>query len=155
MTWPTASIPARLGTELFEESSDQPLADAFVCADGAYHNEDAFRLVYGRGAKLLARPPYNAATWPLTGDDPAIAWRNRQIDKRNELGQKGWAHHSGYSKRSRVETHNARPKLYTGAALRCRHGESQKVELLLRVQLLNTYQTLWSDAGGSRAVRIG
>jgi hypothetical protein len=45
--------------------------------------------------------------------------------------------------------------LRSGAALRCRHGESQKVELLLRVQLLNTYQTLWSGAGGSRAVRIG
>ena len=150
LTAGTASDTAQLAQVL----AGQPLGGAFVCADGAYHNEDAFRLVHDAGGKLLARPPYNAATWPLTSEDPAIAWRNLQIDKRNELGQKGWAHHSGYSKRSLVETHNARLKLYTGSALRCRHADSQKVELLLRLQLINTYQALWTEAGGTHAVRI-
>lgn len=132
----------------------QPLAGAFVCADGAYHEAPLFEHVHNRGGTLLARSPYNAAPWPDREDEPGIAWRNLQIAKRNELGQHAWALGSGYSHRSLIETHNARLKLYTGASMRTRIEDNQQVELLLRCQLVNAYQALWRDAGGTRARAI-
>jgi hypothetical protein len=134
--------------------ADPPLAGAFVCADGAYHHEAEFRFVHGRGARLLARPPYNAALWNDQNDEPAIHWRNVQIAQRNALGQQAWAIQSGYSHRSLIETHNARFKHYTGAQLRCRDPANQRVELALRVHLVNHYQLLWHRAGGTPAQAI-
>ncbi len=135
--------------------ANQPLTGAFVCADGAYHHEPEMQFVAQGGGKLLARPPYNASLWPERRGDPAIDWRDLQIAKRNELGQCAWAIASGYSKRSLIETHNARLKLFTGGGLRHRHENSQKVELVLRCQLLNAYQSLWTGAGGTRARAMG
>ncbi len=142
------------GPMLPQVLADQPLAGAFVCADGAYHHEAEFRFVHGRGARLLARPPYNAALWNDQNDEPAIRWRNAQIAQRNALGQQAWAIQSGYSHRSLIEAHNARFKHYTGAQLRCRDPVNRQVELALRVQLVNHYQLLWHRAGGTPAQAI-
>lgn len=132
----------------------QPLKNAHVCADGAYHEAAVFAYVHERAGQLLARQPYNAEPWLRRMHEPGVAWRNLQLSLRNELGQQQWARQSGYSRRSLVETHNARLKHYTGASLRCRHARAQQVEWRLRVQLVNTYWVLWAAAGGTRARAI-
>lgn len=142
------------GAQLPRLLTGQPLQGSIVCADAAYHHEPEMQYVHRGGGRLLARPPYNAEPWKKREPEPAVRWRNLQIRKRNELGQRTWAVRSGYSRRSLIESHNARFKHYTGSSLRCRNEAAQQVELVLRAQLVNDYQSLWTRAGGTPARRV-
>lgn len=116
------------------------LAGDFVLGDGAYHTRPAHRAVFGRGGTLLSPPPQGARAWKphhRVADEPALRFRNAQLTPWRRLGKTEWGKHSGYSRRSFVESTMHRLKALTGARLSARTADRQLAEVRLRARVLN------------------
>lgn len=118
----------------------QDMQGDFLLGDGAYHTKELHRLVHHRGGTLLSPPPKDARVWRDRGrkEEPALAFRNRQLTPLQRLGRTAWKVQSGYSQRSFVECTNNRLKSITGDHLAARTVERQKVEVRLRCKALNS-----------------
>jgi IS5 family transposase len=112
----------------------------FLLGDGAYHSKPLHRSVHAKGGTLLSPPPKDAMTWRERGrkEEPALAFRNRQLTHLQRLGRTPWKVQSGYSQRSFVECTNNRLKSITGDKLAARTLARQKVEVRLRCKALNS-----------------
>ena len=114
---------------------DRPVTG--VGADGAYDQEEVYRVVAERGAVPLI-PPRKDARIKIHGNtkgDPHPRDVNlRAIRKR---GRKRWKQESGYHRRSLAETAMGRIKGIFGAVLRSREWLRQGTELGVRCRALN------------------
>ena len=114
---------------------DRPVTG--VGADGAYDQEEVYRVVAERGAVPLI-PPRKDARIKIHGNtkgDPHPRDVNlRAIRKR---GRKRWKQESGYHRRSLAETAMGRIKGIFGAVLRSRDWLRQATEMGCRCRALN------------------
>lgn len=124
---------------------DTPVAHCY--ADGAYDRWHVHR--------LLAYPPANTA--PIEAVIPPcqnaqkrtcrrhyrhIQARNQRVEQMKKRGRKAWKKHSGYHRRSLVETAMARFKRIVGAQLQARQWKRQQVEVQIGCALLNRFTQL-------------
>ena len=120
---------------------DTPIASCY--ADGAYDRWHVHR--------LLAYPPTQRST-PIEAIIPPcnhaqikkskrryrhIEARNQRVKHMNKIGRKKWKVHSGYHRRSLVETAMARFKRIIGPRLQAREWTRQKVEVQIGCAILN------------------
>ena len=125
-----AQVPALLA------QIDDPLACAM--ADGAYDTSSVYAAIEARGSGppplILIPPRYDAQT---KGGANASSQRNATIRAIDAAGRRRWAHESGYTKRSLVETAMSRYKAIIGGSMRSRTMPSQKTEAALACAILN------------------
>ena len=120
---------------------DTPVARCY--GDGAYDRWHVHR--------LLAYPPagqpgsIEAVIPPCENAQPRkskrryrhIEARNQRVAEMKKRGRKAWKKHSGYHRRSLVETAMARFKRIVGAQLQAREWKRQQVEVQIGCGLLN------------------
>jgi hypothetical protein len=115
---------------------DDPLASAM--ADGAYDTSSVYAAIEAHGSgpppQILIPPRHDAQT---TGGANAPSQRDATIQAIDAGGRSRWAHESGYTRRSLVETAMSRYKAIIGGSLRSRTMASQKMESALACAILN------------------
>ena len=115
---------------------DDPLASAM--ADGAYDTSSVYAAIEAHGTgpppQILIPPRHDART---KGAANASSQRDAMIRAINASGRRRWAHESGYTRRSVVETAMSRYKAIIGDSMRSRTMVSQKTEAALACAILN------------------
>ena len=115
---------------------DNPLAGAM--ADGAYDTSSVYAAIeaHGSGAppKILIPLRHDAQTKAVVNGSSQCNATIRAIDAG---GRRRWAHESGYTKRSFVETAMSRYKAIIGGSMRGRTMPSQKTEAALACAVVN------------------
>jgi len=118
-----------------------------VAGDGAYDTRWERRLIEQRLAQPLIPPRENAGKWleevrgeKILGAKP----RNEALDRIAQIGMPAWKEEIGYHVRSLVENTNFRIKTLFGERLssRRKQGDTQDVEIALRVHALNVFSEL-------------
>ena len=106
---------------------EDPLASAM--ADGAYDTVPVYAAIESRGSgsppQILIPPRHDAQT---KGTANASSQRDATIRAIDAGGRRRWAHESGYTRRSLVETTMSRYKAIIGGSMRSRTTPSQKTE---------------------------
>ena len=124
--------------------------------DGAYDTHYVRQAIYKKGAVAII-PPRNNARIHTTGD-PSLQQRNDDIREirgfgGDEAARSLWKKLTKYHTRSLVETAMYRIKTLTGASLRSRTQERQKVECWLKCHCVNVLTRLgmphgeWKEVG--------
>jgi hypothetical protein len=115
---------------------DDPLASAM--ADGAYDTSSVYAAIETHGSgpppQILIPPRQDAQTQSRTN---ASSQRDASVRAVNASGRRRWAHDSGYTRRSLVETAMCRYKAIVGGSMRSRTMPSQKTEAALACAILN------------------
>ena len=115
---------------------DDPLASAM--ADGAYDISSVYAPIEAHGPgpppQILIPPRQDAQT---KGGANASSQRDATIRSIDARGRRRWAHESGYTRRSLVETTMSRYKAIIGSSMRSRTMPSQKIEAALACAILN------------------
>lgn len=111
--------------------------------DGAYDKRACYEALQERGVKRIAIPPQkNAKIWKHGNvpGDPQPRDENLRFIRKH--GRKEWKVQSGYHRRSLAETTMFRLKTLFTDKVPGRLFENQRVELLLRLKLLNRFTQL-------------
>jgi hypothetical protein len=115
---------------------DDPLASAM--ADGAYDTVPVYAAIESHGSgppsQILIPPRHDAQTKAAAN---ASSQRDATIRAIDASGRRRWAHESGYTRRSLVETTMSRYKAIIGGSMRSRTMPSQKTEATLGCAILN------------------
>jgi len=114
---------------------DDPLASAM--ADGAYDRSSVYAAIEARGPgppQILIPPRQDAQT---RSGASISSQRNATVRAIAATGRRRWAHDSGYTLRSLVETAMWRYKTIIGSSMRGRTMPSQKTEAALACTILN------------------
>ena len=111
---------------------------ASVMADGAYDTASVYAAIEAHGsgppAQILIPPRHDAR---IKGSASASNLRDATIRAITAGGRRRWAHDSGYTRRSLVETAMWRYKAIVGGWMRSRAMPSQKTEANLACAILN------------------
>ncbi len=125
---------------------DGPLVSAM--ADGAYDTAPVYTAIEAHGSgpppQILIPPRCDAQTRDAAN---ALSQRDATIQAIEAGGRRGWAHASGYTKRSLVETAMSRYKAIVGRSMRSRTMPSQKTEAALGCAILNRMMHLGMPDG--------
>ena len=125
---------------------DDPLAS--VMADGAYDTSSIYAAIEARGS---SRPPQSlippGQDAKARGGANASSQRNATVRAIDAAGRRRWAHESGYTRRSLVETAMSRYKAIIGGSMRSRTMPSQKTEVTLACAILNRMTQLGMPEG--------
>ena len=117
-------------------------------ADGAYDTSSVYAAIeaYGSGPlpQILIPPRHDAQT---KGGANASSQRDATKRAIDATGRKRWAHESGYTRRSLVETAMSRYKAIIGGSMRSRAMASQKVEAALAYAIINRMTQLGMPDG--------
>ena len=121
---------------------------ASVMADGAYDTLSVYGAIEAHGSdpppQIVIPPRQNAQT---QSGAKASSQRNATIGAIDVGGRRRWAHESGYTKRSLVETTMSRYKAIFGGSMRSRKMPSQKTEVALGCTILNKMSRLGMPDG--------
>lgn len=109
-----------------------------VLADGAYDSRECYRAIAERGARAIIPPRKGSVLWA----DEYLKERNKNLCRMHRAGAAAWKKKVGYHRRSLVETAIYRLKQLFTDKLRCREGERQSREVLLRCYALNRMTSL-------------
>lgn len=125
---------------------DDPLA--CTMADGAYDASSVYAAIEahrpGAPPQILIPPRRDAQT---KGGANASSQRDATIRAIDAVGRRRWAHESGYTRRSLVETAMSRYKAIIGGSMRSRTMLSQKVEAAIACAILNRMTLLGMPDG--------
>ena len=124
---------------------DDPLAS--VMADGAYDRSPVYTAIEAHGPEppqILIPPRQDAQT--RSGANIS-SQRNATVRAINAAGRRRWAHDSGYTRRSLVETAMWRYKAIISGSMRSRTMPSQKKEAALACAILNRMTQLGMPDG--------
>jgi hypothetical protein len=125
---------------------DGPLVSAM--ADGAYDTVPVYAAIEAHGSgppsQILIPPRHDAQT---KGAANASSQRDAIIRAIDAGGRRRWAHESGYTRRSLVETAMSRYKAIIGGSMRSRTMPSQKTEAVLGCAILNRMNHLGKPDG--------
>ncbi len=125
---------------------DNQLASAM--ADGAYDTSSVYTAIEAHGPgpppQILISPRRDAQT---KGGLNASSQRNATVLAIDTVGRRRWAHESGYTLRSLVETAISRYKAIIGGSMRSRTMASQKTETMLACAILNSMSHLGMPDG--------
>lgn len=109
-----------------------------ILLDGAYDAASSYAAGLKRRAKVVVPPRKVAKTqYGKALGSPAVKERNKNIRIMHKFGIANWKKKTGYHKRSLVENAFFRFKTILGDKLASRNFENQKVEALLKCQILN------------------
>ncbi len=122
---------------------------ASAMADGAYDTSSVYAAVEahvsGPPPTILIAPRRDAQANGRSTDGPRQ--RNATIQAIDVVGRRRWAHESGYTRRSLVETTMSRYKAITGGTMRSRTMSSQRTEAALACAIVNTMNHLGMPDG--------
>ena len=104
-----------------------------VYGDGAYDSRQCYRAIHQCGARAIIPPRKGSTLWK----EDYLKDRNKNLRGVRKHGLKGWKQHSGYHKRSLVETAFFRLKTIFSEKLRSRRDDTQATEALIRCAVLN------------------
>jgi len=125
---------------------DDPLVSAM--ADGAYDTSSVYAAIEAHGSgpppRILIPPRQDAQT---QSGVKASSQRNTTVRAIDAAGRRRWAHESGYTRRSLVETAMSRYKAIFGGSMRSRTMPSQKVEAALSCAILDRMAQLGMPDG--------
>ena len=125
---------------------NDPLGSAM--ADGAYDTSSVYAAIEAHGSgpppQILIPPRHNAQT---KGAANASSQRNATIRAIDAGGRRRWAHESGYTRRSLVETAMSRYKAIVGGSMRSRTMPSQKTEVAIACAIVNKMARLGMPDG--------
>jgi hypothetical protein len=117
-------------------------------ADGAYDTASVYAVCEAHGSgpppKMLIPPRHDART---KGAANAPSQRDATVRAINAGGRSRWAHATGYTRRSLVETAMSRYKAIIGGSMRSRTMASQKTEAALACAILNRMTQLGMPDG--------
>lgn len=118
-----------------------------VYADGAYDQSPFYKILYEQHIEAIIPPRKNARVQNLE-EKPWLKHRNQaittmlEVEESHQHRKKRWSNHSGYGKRSLVETSISRFKrLFTGE-FRSRKISTQKAELYAKSLVMNKMTSL-------------
>ena len=115
---------------------DEPLVSAM--ADGAYDTAPVYAAIEAHGPgpppQILISPRHDAQTKRAANPSSQRDATIRAIDAG---GRRQWAHESGYTRRSLVETAMSRYKAIICGSMRSRTMPSQKTEAAIACAILN------------------
>ncbi len=122
-----------------------PLASAM--ADGAYDRSTVYAAIeaHGPGPPQILIPPRRDAQTRSVAN--ISSQRNATVRAIGAVGRRRWAHDSGYTRRSLVETAMWRYKAIIGGSMRSRTMASQKTEAALACTILNRMTQLGMPDG--------
>jgi hypothetical protein len=128
-----------------------------IYGDGAYDSAEFRKKIHSKGAKAKIPPPRNAVIGKAP--DKATSERNLAVQEIKGLGgddhaRSLWKKLIGYHRRSLVETTMFRFKQIFGGLLRSRSWINQKVEALLKCQIINRMTNLGMPIGFWKAAEI-
>jgi hypothetical protein len=124
--------------------------DRLACAmaDGAYDTSSFYAMIEAHGSgpppQILIPSRQDAQT---KGGTNASSQRDATVRAIDAGGRRRWAHESGYTRRSLVETAMSRYKTIIGGSMRSRTMLSQKVEAALARAILNNMAQLGMPDG--------
>ena len=122
---------------------------ASAMADGAYDTASVYDTIAAHGTDPPTRvliPPRCDAKIRRQGS-VAVSQRDAIIRAIDASGRRRWAHESGYTRRSLVETAMSRYKAIIGGSMRSRTMPSQKTEAALACAILNRMSHLGMPNG--------
>lgn len=109
-----------------------------VSADGAYDTRACYDELERRGVQNIAIPPQKNARIRQHGNTEGHPLpRDQTLRRIREVGRQQWKQESGYHRRSIAETVISRLKTIFSDKVRARLFPRQRVELLLRCNILN------------------
>ena len=112
-------------------------------ADGAYDSRPKYEALAAEGAASIkiVIPPKKTATVDLRAKG---VWcqRNDAIERIGQVGRRQWRKESGAHQQARAENGMYRYKRIIGDRLRAQHRESQKIEALIAVNVMNRMMAL-------------
>ena len=108
-----------------------------VSGDGAFDTEECYQAIEARGALALIPPRAGAVIRRRKRRRVAEHPRDFNLRQIRRWGWDPWRYASGYSRRSRVESHFSRHKRILGPGLRSRSMQNQAAECKLAALLLN------------------
>lgn len=121
---------------------------ASAMADGAYDTSSVYAAIEAHGPgpppQILISPRRDART---KGGASLSSQRNATVRAIDATGRRRWAHESGYTRRSLVETVISRYKAIIGGSMRSRTMASQKTQAALACAILNTLTHLGMPDG--------
>lgn len=109
-----------------------------VYGDGAFDARGCYHAIHQRGARAIIPPRKGSTLW----QDDYLKDRNQNLRGVRRLGLKGWKRHSGYHRRSLVETAFFRLKTIFSDKLRSRRDDTQATEAMIRCEALNRMTSL-------------
>ena len=122
-------------TDMIDQIGQHPLGQ--VSGDGAYDNQACYQAITELGGTPVIPPRKDAIEWdeahPRTQTVRACA---------TEDGRKLWKRESGYHRRSLSETAMYRYKQLIGPTMKARLFETQRVEALVSVSVINRLNQL-------------
>ena len=119
-------------------------------ADGAYDRSSVYTAIEAHGSgsgpppQTMIPPRQDAQT---QSGASASSQRNATVRAIGAAGRRRWAHDSGYTRRSLVETAMWRYKAIIGGSMRGRTMASQKTEAALACMILNRMTQLGMPDG--------
>lgn len=106
--------------------------------DGAYDTRSVYAVLKERGVQRITIPPQkNAKIWKHGNTVGERHPRDENLRSIRKLGRKRWKELSGYHRRSLAETFMFRFKTIFTDRVPARIFENQRVQLLLRLKMLN------------------
>ncbi len=112
-------------------------------ADGAYDSRPMYEALAAAGAAdiKIVIPPQKTATVDSRAKG---SWcqRNEAIERIGQVGRRQWRKESGAHQQARAENGMYRYKRIIGDRLRAQHRESQKIEALIAVNVMNRMTAL-------------
>jgi len=111
--------------------------------DGAYDTRTCYQTLKKHGVKKVTIPPQkNAKIWQHGNSKEERLVRDENLRAIRKLGRKQWKEDSDYHRRSLSETAMFRLKTIFGEKVSARSFANQRVQLLLRLKLLNQMTAL-------------
>jgi len=111
-----------------------------VIGDGAYDGKSCYQVTMEKGAKLIVPPRITAKMKFVQGlTSPPIAARNKTVWYVRHHGMERWKEKTNYHQRSLVENMFFRLKTVFGDRLSAHKFENQKIEALLKCEVLNRF----------------
>ena len=121
-----------------------------VLGDGSYGTVGAYKKCTERNIKLVAKPKSSDVV-NEKATDPHILKRNEQVAYFQEKGIYAWANKNNYWDRNRAETTMSRYVTTFTDRLASRNIQSQKNEITLKCQILNTFMAVNGNLQDSAA----
>ena len=113
-----------------------------VIADGAYDKRKVYQYASKRGIRPII-PPRKDGRFVSTGSYGKSGHYRNEAVLRSRCGWlNSWKENTGYHKRSLVETEMYRLKQITGSRLKSRLFETQKAEIIIKINLLNKFASM-------------
>lgn len=130
------------------ELPDTPIGNAY--GDGAYDAKDCYDALAAIGATSIIPPRKGAKIWRHGNSKQERLPRDQALRRIRQVGKNKWKEEVGYHARSLSETAMFRFKTIFGGSLSNRLFETQRTQVKLRINALNTMTLL----GMPQSVRV-